>query len=50
MTTPSDRAMFQMWGVVAEFERCMIAERVNAGPKSAKAQGIKAWSSRSRPS
>jgi DNA invertase Pin-like site-specific DNA recombinase len=40
-TTPSGKAMFQMCGVFAEFERSMIVERVNAGLKRAKAQGIK---------
>ena len=30
-STPSGRAMFQMCGVFAEFERAMIVERVNAG-------------------
>jgi DNA invertase Pin-like site-specific DNA recombinase len=40
-TTPSGRAMFQMCGVFAEFERCMIRERVNAGLTRAKANGIK---------
>ena len=40
-TTPSGRAMFQMCGVFAEFERAMIVERVNAGLRRAKAQGIK---------
>ena len=30
-STPSGRAMFQMCGVFAEFERGMIRERVNAG-------------------
>lgn len=30
-TTPAGRAMFQMMGVFAEFERGMIRERVNAG-------------------
>jgi len=40
-TTPSGRAMFQMCGVFAEFERSMIVERVNAGLKRAKAQGVK---------
>lgn len=29
-STPSGRAMFQMCGVFAEFERSMIRERVNA--------------------
>jgi DNA invertase Pin-like site-specific DNA recombinase len=40
-STPSGRAMFQMCGVFAEFERCMIRERVNAGLARAKANGIK---------
>ncbi|WP_027554550.1 recombinase family protein [Bradyrhizobium sp. Cp5.3] len=40
-TTPSGRAMFQMCGVFAEFERSMIVERVNAGLARAKAGGIK---------
>lgn len=30
-STPSGRAMFQMLGVFAEFERAMISERVRAG-------------------
>ena len=30
-TTPGGRAMFQMLGVFAEFEREMIKERVNSG-------------------
>src|SRR6201984_2807696 len=40
-TTPSGRAMFQMCGVFAEFERSMIVERVNAGLARARANGIK---------
>jgi DNA invertase Pin-like site-specific DNA recombinase len=40
-TTPSGRAMFQMCGVFAEFEKSMIVERVNAGLKRAKRDGIK---------
>ena len=36
-TTPSGRAMFQMCGVFAEFERAMIKERVKAGLARAKA-------------
>jgi DNA invertase Pin-like site-specific DNA recombinase len=40
-TTPSGRAMFQMCGVFAEFEREMIRERVNAGLARAKASGTK---------
>jgi DNA invertase Pin-like site-specific DNA recombinase len=38
-STPSGRAMFQMLGVFAEFERAMIVGRVNAGLARAKAQG-----------
>ena len=38
-TTPAGRAMFQMMGVFAEFERAMITERVKAGLKRAKANG-----------
>jgi DNA invertase Pin-like site-specific DNA recombinase len=38
-TTPSGRAMFQMCGVFAEFERAMISERVTAGLNRARAQG-----------
>ena len=38
-TTPAGKAMFQMMGVFAEFERAMIQERVKAGLKRAKAQG-----------
>jgi DNA invertase Pin-like site-specific DNA recombinase len=30
-TTPAGKAMFQMMGVFAEFERAMIQERVRAG-------------------
>jgi DNA invertase Pin-like site-specific DNA recombinase len=40
-TTPSGRAMFQMCGVFAEFEKAMIVERVNAGLARAKANGVK---------
>jgi len=39
-TTPSGRAMFQMCGVFAEFERCMIRDRVNSGLARAKANGV----------
>lgn len=38
-TTPAGKAMFQMLGVFAEFERAMIQERVKAGLARAKAQG-----------
>jgi DNA invertase Pin-like site-specific DNA recombinase len=39
-STPTGRAMFQMMGVFAEFERAMIRERVLAGLARAKEQGI----------
>jgi DNA invertase Pin-like site-specific DNA recombinase len=37
--TPVGKAMFQMMGVFAEFERAMIVERVNSGLARARAQG-----------
>ena len=40
-STPSGRAMFQMMGVFAEFERAMIRERAMTGLATAKAQGTK---------
>jgi len=38
-TTPAGKAMFQMMGVFAEFERAMIQERVRAGLARAAAEG-----------
>src|SRR6187399_1125908 len=38
-TTPAGKALFQMMGVFAEFERSMIQERVKAGLARARAQG-----------
>ena len=38
-TTPAGKAMFQMLGVFAEFERSMIQDRVKAGLNRAKANG-----------
>lgn len=38
-TTPAGKAMFQMMGVFAEFERAMIRARVNSGLARAKADG-----------
>jgi DNA invertase Pin-like site-specific DNA recombinase len=38
-TTPAGKALFQMMGVFAEFERSMIRERVRAGLKRAKDEG-----------
>ncbi len=48
-STPSGRAMFGMLGVFAEFERAMIAERVRAGIKNAKAKGTKTGKPFGRP-
>jgi DNA invertase Pin-like site-specific DNA recombinase len=38
-TTPAGKAMYQMMGVFAEFERSIIVERVNAGLATARAKG-----------
>ncbi len=38
-TTPAGKAMFQMMGVFAEFERAMIRERVKSGLERAKSKG-----------
>jgi DNA invertase Pin-like site-specific DNA recombinase len=40
-TTPGGKAMFQMMGVFAEFERSIIQERVRAGLRRAKEEGKK---------
>jgi DNA invertase Pin-like site-specific DNA recombinase len=40
-TTPAGRAMFQMMGVFAEFERAILVERVNAGIARARVKGTK---------
>lgn len=40
-TTPSGKALFQMCGVFAEFEREMISERVIAGLKRARSNGTR---------
>jgi len=37
--TPAGKAMFQMMGVFAEFERAIIVERVKAGLSRARSQG-----------
>jgi DNA invertase Pin-like site-specific DNA recombinase len=47
-TTPSGRAMFQMCGVFAEFERCMIRERVNAGLREPRPAASSSGGPRSR--
>ena len=38
-TTPAGKALFQMMGVFAEFERAMIQERVRAGLRPREAAG-----------
>lgn len=38
-TVPGGKALFQMMGVFAGFERAMIRERVNAGLARARAEG-----------
>ena len=38
-TTPAGKAMFQIMGVFAEFERAMIQERVRAGLRRARDEG-----------
>jgi len=48
-TTPSGRAMFQMLGVFAEFERAMIQERVKAGMERAAERGTKSGRPIGRP-
>ena len=40
-TTPGGRALFQMMGVFAEFERAMIRDRVKAGLAIARAKGVR---------
>ena len=40
-TTPAGKALFQMMGVFAEFEREMIRERINAGLARTRAKGTK---------
>jgi DNA invertase Pin-like site-specific DNA recombinase len=40
-TTPAGKALFQMMGVFAEFERAMIQERVRAGLARARDEGTR---------
>jgi DNA invertase Pin-like site-specific DNA recombinase len=49
-TTPSGRAMFQLLGVFAEFERAIIVERVNSGIAKAREKGTKSGKPIGRPS
>lgn len=48
-STPAGRAMFQMCGVFAEFERAMIQERVKAGMQRAQEHGTKSGKPIGRP-
>jgi DNA invertase Pin-like site-specific DNA recombinase len=48
-TTPAGKAMFQMLGVFAEFERAVIQARINAGIARAKEQGTKSGKPIGRP-
>lgn len=48
-TTPAGRALFQMMGVFAEFERAMIRDRVKAGLANAKAKGVRLGAPRTEP-
>jgi DNA invertase Pin-like site-specific DNA recombinase len=48
-TTPAGRALFQMLGVFAEFERAMIVERVNAGLARARDKGTRSGRPIGRP-
>jgi DNA invertase Pin-like site-specific DNA recombinase len=50
ISTPAGRAMFQMLGVFAEFERSMIRDRVRSGMERAKATGTKSGKAIGRPS
>ena len=47
--TPAGKAMFQMLGVFAEFEREIIAERIHAGLARAREQGTKTGNPIGRP-
>src|SRR3977135_3236524 len=49
-STTAGKAMFQILGVFAEFERGIIRERVNAGLARARANGIKLGRRRVKPS
>ena len=49
-STTAGKAMFQMLGVFAEFERGIIRERVNAGLARARASGVKLGRRRVKPS
>jgi DNA invertase Pin-like site-specific DNA recombinase len=48
-STPAGKAMFQMLGVFAEFERSMIRDRVRSGMERARATGTKSGRAIGRP-
>jgi len=48
-TTPAGRALFQMLGVFAEFERAIIQERIHAGLARAREKGTKSGKAIGRP-
>jgi DNA invertase Pin-like site-specific DNA recombinase len=48
-STPAGKALFQMCGVFAEFERSLIVERVNAGLARARAKGTRSGRPFGRP-
>jgi DNA invertase Pin-like site-specific DNA recombinase len=48
-STPAGKAMFQMLGVFAEFERSMIVQRVRAGMAKARATGTRSGKAIGRP-
>jgi DNA invertase Pin-like site-specific DNA recombinase len=48
-TTPAGKALFQMLGVFAEFERAIIQERIHAGIAKARATGTKSGQPLGRP-
>jgi DNA invertase Pin-like site-specific DNA recombinase len=47
-TTPAGKALFQMMGVFAEFERAMIRERVKSGLERARRKA-RSWGDRQSP-
>lgn len=48
-STPGGKAMFQMLGVFAEFERSIIRERIYSGLSRARAQGTRSGKPMGRP-
>jgi DNA invertase Pin-like site-specific DNA recombinase len=48
-STPAGKALFQMLGVFAEFERSLIVERVRAGIARARTAGTKSGKAFGRP-